>query len=280
MKHTPIRLIYHMYIKGFDNVVSKIHFYCLEKYINVFNEALFVISLDDVDDTDLISSIETRITSLGFKGNLNFKIIKNDPYKREAETFYYEIVKKLYDLDGITFFAHSKGYSNRVNTNLCRWIAAMYFFSLDDLIIGQVKDHLLEKPGFMFDGFNPVFDDKTFENHPLWYCKNLYHWLYHGSIYWMNTQKIANYLNRESSQIPKLTDRFYAEAFPGNVCPFDTECVGFTTDYYGKYFPYWYDNANYYIEKLCGRVNSVKLQKFNEFYIKMLNELKICKDIL
>lgn len=280
MRHTPIRLVYHMYVKSFDDAVSKIHFYCLGKYINVFNEALFIISLDDVDDTDLISAIETRITSLGFKGSLRFKIIKNDPYKREAETFYYEIVEKLNDLDGITFFAHSKGYSNKVSANLCKWIAAMYFFGLDDLIINQVKDHLLEKPSYMFDGFNPVFDDKNFEHHPLWYGKTLYNWTYHGSFYWMNTQKIAKHLNSKSLQIPKLTDRYYAENFPGNVCPFDTQCVGFTTDYYGRYFPYWYDNADYYIKMLCGYKDSIKLKSFNEFYLKMLNDLKICKDIL
>ena len=72
-------LIYHLYYgKNFDsNPANVIHFLCLKDYIHIFDEAVFVIAMDDIKDTKSIEPALVWILKLGFSGKLTITTQEN-----------------------------------------------------------------------------------------------------------------------------------------------------------------------------------------------------------
>jgi hypothetical protein len=60
------KLVFYFYItrENVNSEVYRVHYACLEKYIGIFDEVLFVISVDDVNDFELINSFEHRLTDI------------------------------------------------------------------------------------------------------------------------------------------------------------------------------------------------------------------------
>ena len=147
------RLIFYFHtFEGFlDNRAIQIHLRCLAYYCNVFDEALFIISVDDTKNDRLIYDTETALLKCGFR-NVQFKVHRNNPYC-EAQPFFEEIVEKMNSLDGLTFFGHTKGEGNynRKDANseaVDAWILGLYYTNLSYL--EEVENRLIKDFSCLF----------------------------------------------------------------------------------------------------------------------------------
>lgn len=206
------RLIFSFYADdGFDeNIANKLHFKCLRRYSNVFDEVTVCIMADDVENRDLIYRVRNEFLKI-FNCKITFKTYPNSSL-REAYVFENEITKKLGRLDGITFFAHNKGMTNVTNdicdkNSVLRWVFGMYFLSLE--FMGEVEDELSEDSKGLFYG-SYLTEMSTIENAAhMWYA---------GTFFWLNGEKIDRYCGSNGISTPPVNDRFYAELYPGSIC--------------------------------------------------------------
>lgn len=201
------RLIFSFYaFDGYnDNMAIKLHLQCLKHYANVFDEALFVILVDDINNKDLVNEIKKKLIDCGFN-DISFKVRKNTGYC-EAKTFLDEIVCNMKYLDGLTFFGHTKGSTNVQNKDAViesieAWILGMYFLNLE--YIDEVESTLTDMGERFFGAFLSCFP----------YSKNKYR-QYNGTFYWLNCLAIYDDYKSGWIEIPKSIDnRGFAERFP------------------------------------------------------------------
>lgn len=268
---TKRRIIFHFYLpKKWRQLKSiQIHLSCLKFYAHIFNEAIFIISLDDITDTEAITYIENRLLDCGFT-NVAFKV-KERSKLFESDTFYYEIIEKRKELDGITFFGHTECAEEEANGNipfsqLSEWICGSYFLSLSHY--WEAEEDLYGSPSFAYGAY--VSWDTEVPN------KN--HWEYAGNFFWINTQKLDNQYYSWGKEIQPLTDRFYVHNFWGNI--FDiTDLItdaetwmeisshnGASLQYCGKFN----EEAEYYNRLI---MSEEELARFKEFKNKMISGL-------
>ena len=201
------RLIYHFYLgdNWADNIANKCHFNCLEHFSYLFDESIIVISSNTASENDIIE-VKQRFSSVIKSKILTFKVSENNRYY-EADTFKTEIIDNAAKLDGITFFAHNKGVSNvldnsKSKTAILSWICALYYYGLN--FIDEVEKYLCSDPGTVFYGPYLMKENYIGNKNHIWYA---------GTFYWINTGRLLK--NCES--IPEITDREYAEWFPGEL---------------------------------------------------------------
>lgn len=230
-------IVFHFYApEGFENNEAiKIHLACLKRYSHIFDNALFIISVNDINDTALIGAAEKAIIDCGFR-NIKFKVSENDCYC-EAVTFKKEIIDKLGSFDGITFFGHTKGVTNVVNPNMdkisvLKWVAGMYYLNLN--FVEEAESVLVKEFKYSMFGAYKVVDDKIENANRRWYA---------GTFYWINTNRLANNMKQRGIQIPRLHDRGYAEFIAGEL-----DNLGSHGDVY--LFPFDYDTAGFLIDFL------------------------------
>lgn len=208
----PIRLVYHLYVPKHEfGDRMDIHYECLRHYSHIFDESIFVLSMDDPSDIKRIIKIENKILEIGFVKNVHFKVIENSREYREGITCKKEIGDKLSELDGLTFFAHSKGGSNisyGTDNNLYEWITSLYYFNFE--FLEAVKFALCENFA-LASGFLKIENDDVLENK--------FHYTYSGSFFWINAKRTLHYLLSfyGGYKLPTLIDRFYAENFLGDL---------------------------------------------------------------
>jgi len=214
MKDIKLRLVYYFWIpKNGFNEMHELHFKCLEKYSNLFDESIFFIAVDDIDNKDMLNIVkdtEKRLFNCGFIKNVTFNVIYNNEMYREGKIFKEEIVDKFRERDGLTFFAHTKGvstYNINIESNKL-WVAAMYYFNLNFIndVIFYLNGTTINSYGF-FRCFDTEFK----------HIKN--RWMYCGTFMWLNCPKIYNYIISNNIIIPELYDKGYAEDFLGNIIP-------------------------------------------------------------
>ena len=143
---------------------------------------------------------------------MRFKVSENDQY-REARAFREEIVDRLNEYSGITFFAHNKGVSNVLNPNfdnvsIKRWIASMYYLNLEEDILKEAEEELVGAFASPFFGAYCIKSEKIENKYKQWYA---------GTFYWTNTNRLYNDIVQRGLPIPNLHDRGYAEFFPGEM---------------------------------------------------------------
>lgn len=217
------RIVFHFYtFEDFkNNRANQLHLKCLKRYSNVFNDAIFVISLDDISNVKLIRETQDAILDCGFL-NIKFIIKKNDSY-REAKTFYEEIILKMKDLYGLTFFGHNKGTTNYAThpdnkDDIDAWIVGLYYFNLN--FIEEVKNETISNCSCFYGAFlhvNPrQIEDKEVPGG------------YSGTFYWINCSRLYNkpfiekkFYDREIDIFPPISDRYYAEQYPTLMCSWD-----------------------------------------------------------
>lgn len=211
------RLVFHFFLHPSWKSLKcvRLHLNCLKKYSFIFTHALFVISVDDINDTDMILEFEHELLNLGFKGEIEFKVRENTKFY-ESKTLDEEIVQKLPELDGITFFGHSKGVGNELFdsvswTQLETWIAGLYFLSLE--FYYEAENKLYGVHGVTYGPFKTHWLDYD----------NTNHWVYSGTFFWVNTRRLYDKLDREGKHIRFCNDRFFSELFLGDVLPFDEQ---------------------------------------------------------
>ena len=211
-------LVFHFYT--FENFLQNrainIHLRCLKQYHNVFDNAIFVISVDDIKNHELIQETERQIMDCGFE-NIKFIVKQNNEF-REAQTFYDEVILNLDIFDGIVFFAHTKGISNYAQfpnnaEDLDAWIYGLYYLNLN----------FIDETENFFNGIIP----KMFYGAFLHVDINEVNWekvlgYYQGAIYWLMPSTILEELKRGRLPMekvyPKLENRICAENYPMSLC--------------------------------------------------------------
>lgn len=267
------RLVFYQWAPKNFNIndkAFKIHSRCLEYYSKIFDEIVLVIGSDG--DLESVKSIERVLLTFFLGKNITIKVIENKPLIREAETLYEEVILKLDKLDGITFFAHSKGLSNIQNKktfngvdineeSIYIWICALYYLSLN--FINEVKKTLI---GDLRVCYGPMLS----YNEKFWGKPS---WQYNGGFFWLNTRKMYNFCKINNITMPICCDRTYAETLLTNIFPFDFNYI----ESHGT----WYintDNNNinpYYNSKQWVKsIMSVEEYKdFEVFYEKISQNL-------
>lgn len=208
MESIKKRLIFYFYtFDGFkENRAVKIHLSCLKHYSSVFDEALFIIFLDDAEDKELIYETEAEILKIGLK-DVRFKVHKNNWYC-EAQPFFDEIVGKLKSLDGLTFFGHTKGITNYQKPDVSRdsldaWLIGMYYLNLQ--FLDEVEFEMI----YSLARFYGAFLTENSEHPGV-------DWFYSGTFYWLNCLMIHNDSLIGEKEMPvSCHQRGFAESFPG-----------------------------------------------------------------
>lgn len=243
-KNGKQRLIFHFFVA--DNVksseVAELHFACLSKYAHIFNEALFILTANNIENNDNIDYVKTRLIDCGFCDNVKFVVEENESL-RESGTFYKYVVKQMNKLDGLTFFGHSKGVGNELSgefnmDEIHAWIAAAYFLNLD--YMDEVRKCLLESPFHMtFGSLKCSWED----------IENRYRWIYSGTFFWINAQRLYAYLERHGIEIPTPHNRYYSECFLGDVIDINYYSCSHDMWYLiGDGCQGWYHKATAYID--------------------------------
>ena len=206
------RLVFNFQAKrGYtDEPFYKAHLACLEHYAGVFDEAVFVISVKDINDIVLIDSVKHDIVSLFNCRNITIITEKLDEYY-ESRVFYDMVYKKLGQLDGLTFFAHTKGvcdenfkFDEKAGVD---FIASLYYLSLSD--VDEVSYKLIHDKSMFYGTFMNTNGGEYMMN------KNQYHYL--GGFYWLNSTLVNKYIDFKKLGEFNLTDRYFNESFPGEI---------------------------------------------------------------
>ena len=207
------KLVYHLYIfDGFtENPFTYCNKFCLQRYINIFDEATFFISVDDLCDGDKIKTgIKFVKEVCGDNINTNIFVTKNNKELREVTTFESAILPMIeYGSEDYVFFGHNKGATTACNNELISlliWVILMYYYNLefiDDTIRNLDSGKVLYGSNLCDMSYMGIFDylpSKTF---------------YSGTFYWINTKEAKKYFEQTNT-----TDFYcnkwiyYAEQFP------------------------------------------------------------------
>lgn len=244
-ENLTFRLIYHLYIpiNWKDLEILKLHFKCLRIYSYIFNESTFILSMDDINDSKSICEIETILLEYGYI-NVHFKIVNNTTMY-ESLTLQNEIIERLDKLDGLTLFGHSKGVGNEIYKqcsieNIKLWVAGLYYSCLSD--IKDVERALMGVRGSSYGAFKNKSE----------YLDNKYHWVYSGTFYWLNCQRINDLIKRRKLSLRKCTNRFFSELWIGDLIDFSFKSIepSEADSYHGSYLQNcdsFYGNIRNYI---------------------------------
>lgn len=283
MKQPEKRLVFHFYVKeGWKTfITNRIHLECLKYYSYIFNEVIFVISVDDITDNELIRDIELNILDLNFTPNISFKIVENN-YLRDSQTFYDYIATKLDTYDGLTFFAHNKGTTN-LNSyeleNVINWITSMYFLSLEyvDEAVYSLTDGRELSYGSLLNEIKPydievteegIAPRKKFaEKNNVFLGEHKY--LYMGTFFWVNGLSIYEYMRKNDIDLPKLTDRWYAENFCANLFNLD-----FAFSHKGRFSKNYLQEGAEIIEMVLHATVEEEYNQFLEFKNKIISSIQ------
>lgn len=265
------RLLYNFYINRdtLNFYSNKIHFVLLRKYSYIFDEIYFNLSVDDVNDTELIRAVELKLLQLHTKGRIVFTISENNKF-RESQLVYDEIYKNECD-DALVFFGHNKGLTNYIDPDnqynkdsLDTWIVGLYYFSFID--INEIENELI---GFQHVTFGPylIHSNLIFNKHKH---------MYMGTFYWVNLQSLRNHIQGRHYG---LNNRFFSELMLGEFVQFDVtssrgDCYLRQTS--GDFIPNFFEDADTYTKMIYSEEDVDAFYKFKE---EILNEVRNEEDI-
>ena len=218
-----------------DSFANRVHLAYLKHYHDIFDKALFIIVCDDISNLLLIEEFEKEIVDIGFV-NVEFRIMKNNPF-REAEPFYEEVVKKMNDYtDYIVTWGHNKGVSSPYfyPEGLFNWLSVLYFGTM-----GLMKDCEQKMLSNYYGGEKYFYGALLVEGNG-----TDINWMYSGSFFNFNPGSILKAINRNGKGFPVLSNRAYAEEFPGEL--FGKDRLGSWRD---SYLFHQYSNFYDYSEK-------------------------------
>lgn len=281
-----LQMIYSFFVADDEcnNEVYELHYNMLNQISSVFDKITFIICHNGYPYDDIIKRIKYRLIDIIHCNNISFIYEQNNPNYREGIIYKKYIIDKLdqYD-DYITFFAHTKGVTNKDGLyfidNLKLWIFGMYYLNFRWLNEMKRKlntyvvknDYDMQNDYFSFGGI--YFKDYRHNN--------VHNWFYSGSFQWINTYKINKYIKENNIDIkPFICEedkRLYscAELFLGSI--FDESHVAFhydehynkQTNHYNMYgWEVAYLNSNDMIKLY------LKIDEYNDF-CKNYRELKI-----
>lgn len=263
-------LVYSFYISP-DweiNDTNRIHFACLKSYGRIFDDVRITLLIDDTNDFATLSNVEKYFISILKPNTLSFKIAENNIF-REASVFYTEIAKNVNSIEGMVFFAHNKGLTNISSgynkETIFKWITAMYFLSLE--YIDEAVKKLTDERYFAYGSLLDIVNANDKEGTPF-LDLGKGNFLYTGTFFWINAGTLSDYLSKAGIEVPKITDRWYAENFLANTVPF--KCC---TAHEGRYVVD-YVGGREYIEFLIKRsLSEDTLAEFERFNDNILVDL-------
>ena len=278
------KLIYYFYLtEDFEeNRGNKINFACLSRYAHIFDSVDIYISTDDTSRYDLIRRAEAKFVSLPFKGDLSFRIVKNGPYM-ESAVIKSEILDKLGSLDSLVFFAHAKGYSSLEKyqgniDDIERWITGCYYLSLE--YINEMEETIGDTSKYLSMAFGsfPIVSPKKIEDNDegmgTWNYRFpgriKYNWFYSGTFFWINTNKLYNYINIYSPAIPKVEDRYFGERMLGNIFPYDRNATGHNSRFL---YPCNFYNEGVATSNIEFILEEGELEHFNKFHNEIISNI-------
>lgn len=212
-------LIFYWYIpEYFWHDIYDTHIEYLKKYNNVFDKITFALSLDDVNNTELIEKTKQKLTNNVQCSKIKFLICQNDKDLRESKYFYEKIVSKLdcFGNDAI-FFAHNKGVSSTYvsHDELISWIKQMYDVNLDTNNI----DKFINNEDIYCCGTRKITN-----SFPEWFGVHKYGWHFSGAFFWLKPYNIFEYMQKHDVALPQ-NQRYFTEGFLGNVFPEESKHV-------------------------------------------------------
>jgi len=269
------KLIFFIYIgddrspltRANSNGTAAVHFKCLKKYREVFDEARFILSLKKtlINNGKLIGEYIEFINSLGYHENTEFVIEENTDL-RESKSFYYEILENKENEGKLVFFGHlrSEVYDN---DSLRKWVFSNYYFALDD--IEQMMDNLCTNIQ-VFYGY-PLTDCRFVEGNSREVIPK-YGYYFLGTEFWVNITLLKEVIRVNKVEIPSVFGRFYSENFPASVC--NWERLG-TYNNVAAMTGYWaYDEFCEMFEEWCGRAN-FDAEVFYDEFKRLNNEVQL-----
>lgn len=277
MKRNNVKFVFHFWIPYDFNegtsYIYNLHLENIRRYSHIFTDCLFVLSMDNISDEEAKRRISNDIISLGFNCDVEIRVIENNPYIREAETFYNDVLIKGKEYDGIILFGHSKGMAN-INTgtidgdvvskeSLYKWINSMYYFNLNwfDEVIKTLIGNIRIFYGALLS-YNTTMWKKP-------------QWQYNGSFFWTNPKKFNEYIIHNKLNIPSVVDRTYCENSLWKVVPFDFNyieshrAIYLNTDEYPFVNPY--ENSDTFIRALLTNDEYEDFMKYNNDVINTVN---------
>lgn len=275
-------MIFYLYITDdfFERKTNLCHLECLRHYIHIFDAVDFYLSIDDVNNYELINKIEKTILDFNFGKDICFYIHHNDDY-RESVIVKEQIADKLKTMDNeIVFFAHGKGYTNLEmyeETSMLHWLIGCYYLSLE--FMDEVSELLDGGNTFISYGSFPlVLDKKSLPDdylltNELYLGRIKYGWCYSGTFFWLYPDKLVSHMEIFRQEFPKLFDRYYSEKFLGNVMSYKSNATGHALKYL---FP----NNNMYnngVAEDCIRFllgDDESISKYYDFFNKIINDVK------
>lgn len=209
------KLVFHLYVTETinDNVACRLNKLCLKENIHYFDKMLFVMSVNDLTNIELINKGISWIMDVVSDREVEIKIQKNHSLC-ESKVFKEEILDKLDTLNDLIYFGHIKGLgwfdgikdiNNVSRDSLLYWICGLYYFNFIDVNEMENKLYGLTNLAELFYGsFLTQFDDGVYR--------------YVGTHYWLNPMELERRVKKnEVKKIPNICNRYYAENFPGVI---------------------------------------------------------------
>jgi hypothetical protein len=214
-----------------DNKLFKLHKECIKYYKYIFDELVFYLTVDDLENKELISDLTNWITETCCGSVFTIKVRKNTKLC-ESETFKNEVLDRRREYkDCLVFFAHSKNvtrinkdlslnYTHKLNhdmipESLLKWCASLYFYSFNFIDEMEKLLYGLPRPSEIFYG--PLLTQLKDPSSSLILRLNKGNCYYSGTFYWINMNKFNNYIDRGIIDLPLVDDRFWVEMLPGSV---------------------------------------------------------------
>lgn len=269
------KLIFHFYVVNdwITHPIVSLHLKLLRHYADFFDEAMFVIALNDINDTTTINEIETMLVDIGYH-NVEFKVVKNDAILRESMTFYEFFVKQLGKYDGILYFGHIKGVFdisslNKKYENISHWVCLLYYQTFSKEYYNEISSNSRS----IACGANK---DITLRDD---YKKRLYNgkydYCYGGTFLGINCPKLIEWAKKTNTVIDvPFHGTNYSENYISNVIPPELA--------FGKWCKHGKNRLdNYdYLEATFDALNKSEINKFKDFYKKIHEEKEISVSFL
>lgn len=228
------KLIFYFYITPdfFERKTNLVNVECLRYYSQIFDDIVIYLSLNDTADYELIRRIEEIFIKFPHKGNISFKIHKNDDF-RESIVLKEAIADRLQEEDSLIFFAHGKGFTNLEQydeESMLHWLIGCYYLSLNFLDEVEYSIDGNDRIWSCYGAFPLVQKDKIGIEDDYWEHRYLgsikYQWCYSGTFFWINPKRLWMAVRNYDIEMPKLFDRYYSEKFLGNLVPFNNYGTG------------------------------------------------------
>ena len=262
-------LVFYWYssMKYSNDITYSLHLSCLRKYSSVFNKAVFVIAVDDLNDTKLIKETKKAIVENVNINNISFYVIINDRLC-ETNAFKKHVLDYNPEYNEVLFFAHTKGL--RIINDYpawteyyIDWILCLYFYSLNfDFEMETKLFGGLGGNNSAFFGSIMAMDNSNIN-------KGLY---YPGTFYWVNINKIKNDEMNGIITIPNFCYRSSVEDFPKIYNKTEIRNTSHDNKFMNE-APYYYDAVDYY--NLIGFYGNK--EEYYKFKSEIMSEIKNTK---